>query len=170
MMNKARILIIGLSLISLCAWGQEDIKVEKYQGHGIFKSQKVLDLSYENLKVLPPIPANQEVEVLILDNNNIEELPRWIGNLKNLKVLSVRNNKLQELNFSLSRCDSLEQIYLSGNKDLSEMPNLSMCEKLQIIDVVGTKINEVPAWVNSMENMLYFKFSKKETINRITGR
>jgi hypothetical protein len=122
--------------------------------------KKVLDLSYQNLREVPIEASNREIEVLILDNNNIEKLPNGIGNLKNLKVLSVRNNNLIKLNSSISFCENLEQLYLSGNKNLRDLPNLSYCEKIKIIDVVDTGINEVPGWVESMDSIFYFKFTK----------
>jgi len=127
-----------------------------------FMERKVLDLSYQNLSVLPYEANNQEIEILILDNNNINTLPNWIANLKNLKVLSIRNNNLLEFNSVISFCKNLEQLYLSGNKNLSDLPNLSTCEKLEIVDVIDTKINEVPSWIETSDNLFYFKYTKKE--------
>jgi Leucine-rich repeat (LRR) protein len=160
-MNKFKIMIIGLLLTNLLANGQVSNSVVVYQGRKVpFNSQKVLDLSYQNLDEVPIEASNTEIEILILDNNNIERLPRGLGNLKNLKVLSVRNNKLKELNSSISFCGNLEQLYLSGNSNLSDIPNLSICEKLEIIDVIDTKINEVPGWVEMLDSLFYFKYTE----------
>jgi Leucine-rich repeat (LRR) protein len=162
-MNKFRILIFGLTLISLLANGQEKNSVVVFQGRKVpFKSQKILDLSYQNLRDVPIDASNSEIEILILDNNNIEKLPNWIGNLKNLKILSVKNNNLSELNSALSRCENLEQLYLSGNKDLFDLPRMSFCEKLEIIDVVDTKINEVPGWIQMLDSLFYFKYTREK--------
>jgi Leucine-rich repeat (LRR) protein len=162
-MDKIKILILGLSLMTLLAHGQESNSVVVFQGRKApFGTQKILDLSYQNLRDVPIEASNSEIEILILDNNKIEKLPRWIGNLKNLKILSIRNNSLLELNSALSRCDNLEQLYLSGNKDLSDLPSMSYSEKLEIIDVIDTKINEVPGWIKMLDSLFYFKYTDKK--------
>jgi Leucine-rich repeat (LRR) protein len=159
-MEKINLLIIWLLLTCFSINGQENNSVKIIQGRKApFQSQKILDLSYQNLKELPPDVSNQEIEILILDNNNIENLPRRIGNLKNLRILSVRNNKLSELNSAISFCENLEQLYLSGNTNLKELPSLSFCNKLEIIDVINTGINEVPVWIEMLDSLFYFKHS-----------
>ncbi|MDA3954536.1 MAG: leucine-rich repeat domain-containing protein [Bacteroidales bacterium] len=150
---------ISLFLISLTINGQENNHVEIFEGRGTFDSKVILDLSYQNLKSVPIEADNPEIEVLILDNNNLEKLPVWISNLKNLKVLSVRNNNLKSAK-SISYCTNLEQLYLSGNKELADLANLSSCKKLKLIDVIDTKINDVPGWIQMMDDLLYFKHSK----------
>lgn len=161
MKNLGFVLLI-LLFINSYARGTEKESVTVYEGRGIFKSHKILDLSNRNLKTLPAEASNTEIEVLILDNNNIEELPSWIGNLKNLKILSIRNNNLLSLNSLITFCENLEQLYLTGNKNLSEIPSLSMSEKLEIIDVVDTKINQLPIWAQMMNSLYYFKFTEKK--------
>jgi Leucine-rich repeat (LRR) protein len=159
-MDKLNLLIIGLLLTCFSVSGQQDNSVKIFQGRKVpFQSQKILDLSYQNLKELPPDVSNQEIEILILDNNNIENLPRRISNLKNLRILSVRNNKLSELNSAISFCENLEQLYLSGNTNLKELPSLSFCKKLEIIDVINTGINELPVWIEMLDSLFYFKYS-----------
>jgi Leucine-rich repeat (LRR) protein len=89
---------MGFCLITFLVNGQEG-KVKIFQSRRMqFMSNKIVDLSYGNLKEVPVLHATDEIEILILDNNNLERLPSWIGTLKNLRVLSVRNNNLTELN------------------------------------------------------------------------
>jgi Leucine-rich repeat (LRR) protein len=145
----------------MSAYGQETSSVVVFKGRKVpYMQQKVLDLSFQNLREVPIEAFNQEIEVLILDNNKIEKLPNGIANLKNLKVLSVRNNNLLKVNSVLSFCKNLEQLYLSGNENLTDLPSLPTCDKLEIIDVVDTKINEVPGWIDSMDNLFYFKYTE----------
>jgi Leucine-rich repeat (LRR) protein len=161
-MTKLKLFLILLLLSSPLANGQNSGKVIVYQGRRVpFKAQKIIDLSFRNLKEVPVMVSNTEVEILNLDNNNLAELPSWIGNLKNLKILSVRNNNLLVLNSKLSFCENLEQLYLSGNKNLSDIPSLSFCENLEIIDVVDTGINEVPGWVELLDSLFFFKYTTK---------
>lgn len=162
-MYKFKFLLTVLILISISAHGQETNSVIVFKGRKVpYMQQKVLDLSYQNLKEVPIEAFNQEIEVLILDNNEIEKLPNGLANLKNLKILSVRNNNLQKLNSAVSFCENLEQLYLSGNKNLTDLPGLSSSEKIQIIDVVDTGINEVPGWIEMMDSLFYFKFTENK--------
>jgi Leucine-rich repeat (LRR) protein len=148
-------------MLSTIVSAQDNKKVIVFQGRRVpFKSQRILDLSYQNLSSVPISVSNSDIEILILDNNNIEKLPAWIGNLKNLKVLSVRNNNLKEFISKISFCENLEQLYLSGNKSLSDLPSMSFCEKLEIIDVVDTNINEVPGWVKMLDSLYCFKYTQ----------
>jgi len=80
-----------------------------------------------------------------------------------LRSLSVRNNNLKNVDI-LMFCDNLEEIYLSGNHYLFDLPSLSRCKKLKVLDVVDTKINEVPISIRWMENIGYFKYSVKKKI------
>jgi Leucine-rich repeat (LRR) protein len=151
--------MLGILMSCFSLSGQQNTSVRIFQGRKApFQSQKVLDLSYQNLSEYPQEASNTEIEILILDNNNIEKLPRRIGNLKNLRILSIRNNKLSELNSAISFCENLEQLYLSGNINLKELPSLSFCTKLEIIDVINTGINEVPAWIEMLDSLNYFKY------------
>jgi len=85
-MYKLKFLLTGLILICISAHGQETNSVVVFKGRKVpYMQQKVLDLSYQNLKEVPIEAFNQEIEVLILDNNKIEKLPNGLANLKNLK-------------------------------------------------------------------------------------
>lgn len=161
-MKRLHFITFGFLLICFISHGQEVNSVEIYNGRGeLNDSKKILDLSYQDLEEFPVSAINPEIETLILDNNSLNKLPTWIGQLKKLKILSLRNNNFQELDFGINSCENLEQLYLSGNKNLSDISSISSTSKLKIIDVVDTKINELPAWVHMMDNLFYFKYTKK---------
>jgi Leucine-rich repeat (LRR) protein len=153
-------IILLLLLISGMVYSQSEDTVIVYHGNGSFDS-KIIDLSNQGLSKIPAKAINFQVEVLILDNNNISDIPKWVGNLTNLRSLSLRNNNLREVNNILMYCENLEELYLSGNQNLSGLPGLSNCKKLKIVDVVDTKINELPVTISGMESIGYFKYSKK---------
>ncbi len=142
-------------LIPLIGFSQIKDSVIVYQGNGAF-DRKIIDLSHNNLTELPVIDS--DVEILILDNNNLTELPNWFVNLKNLRSLSIRDNNLLDVSV-LSFLESLEEIYLSNNTNLKDLPSFSFCEKIKIIDVVNTKINELPTSIRGMKSIAYFKYS-----------
>jgi Leucine-rich repeat (LRR) protein len=160
-MKKLSLFTVYCFLVCFSVSAQTDNPVIVFEGRKApFMERKVLDLSYQNLSDLPYEANNLEIEILILDNNKIKKLPNWIANLKNLRVLSIRNNNLLELNSVVSFCKNLEQLYLSGNINLEDLPNLSPCEKLEIVDVIDTKINEVPGWIETLNSLFYFKYTE----------
>jgi len=154
---KTIILILGLFPSIVFSQPKDSIVV--YHGNGSFES-RIIDLSNKNLSEVPSKAINFDVEVLILDNNNIKELPNWMMNLKNLRCLSVRNNNLQNVD-KLMYCENLEELYLSGNKRLFDLPSLARCTKLRIVDVVDTRINDLPISIRGMDKIGYFKYTSK---------
>ena len=162
-MKRLHLITFGFLLICFVSHGQKINSVEVYSGRGgLNNSQKILDLSYQNLEKIPSETLNPEIETLILDNNKLTTLPSWIGQLKNLKILSLRNNNFKELDFTINNCENLEQLYLSGNRELIDISSISTTSKLKIIDVTDTKINALPSGVEMMDNLFYFKYTKKD--------
>ena len=155
-----KFVILILLFSPLVAFSQLKDSVIVYHGNGSFE-EDIIDLSNNNLLKLPVIDL--DVEVLILDNNNLTEIPDWFVNLKKLRSLSVRNNKLVDVSV-LNFCENLEEIYLSDNHNLNDLPSFSFCEKLKLVDVTNTKINKLPISIRGMDSIAYFKYSvaKKE--------
>lgn len=161
-MNNSLLWLISLVLFSFLANGQNQDSVIVITGRGeVTGNQKILDLSYRNLDKLPVRTYNPDIEVLILDNNNLTELPVWLGDLKNLRVLSLRNNNITILDDVIRNCDNLEQLYLSGNRNLIDISAINSSQRLELIDVVDTKINDELPWLRMMDNLYYFKFTAK---------
>jgi len=161
-MKKLLLFILMMPVLGI---SQEKDSVIVYQGRGAFES-KIIDLSHRNLDEIPAKAFSFEVEVLILDHNNLTEIPNWIGNLTNLKTLSIRNNNLKSINHVLQFNKQLEVLILSGNPNLRSLPSLSGCKALRVLDVTDTQINELPSFIRGMENMGYFKYSKRNTNSR----
>jgi Leucine-rich repeat (LRR) protein len=155
---KTLSLLIAFMPILVIAQPGDSVLV--YTGTGAFET-RIIDLSNKSLEKIPFGSVDPMVEVLILDNNNLTEIPNWIATLKNLRSLSVRNNNLLEVNI-LIYCENLEELYLSGNKNLSDLPGLYRCKKLRLIDVTDTRINDVPIAIRGMENIGYFKYTTRK--------
>lgn len=146
-----------LLITPIVAFSQSSGSVVVYQGN-ISTNSKITDLSNKNLNKLPIIDS--EVEILILDDNQLTEIPSWFTSLKNLRTLSIRNNNLIDIDV-LSNCESLEEIYLTNNQNLEYIPNFRRCKDLKIVDVINTKINDLPISIRSLEGITYFKYSDK---------
>ncbi|WP_282037757.1 leucine-rich repeat domain-containing protein [Saccharicrinis aurantiacus] len=150
-------IIFILLFAPLLVSGQSTESVIVYRGNGQTQSN-VTDLSNKNLTKLPIIDT--DVEVLILDDNNLTEIPGWFTSLKKLRTLSIRNNNLRDVDV-LMYCENLEEIYLTNNENLEYLPSFGMCKKIKLVDVVNTKINELPMSIRGMNGLAYFKYSAK---------
>ncbi len=155
-----KIFLTMLVFMPVLVFSQTLDTVEVYEGNGAFE-HRIIDLSYRNFTEVPARAVNNEMEVLILDNNNITVLPDWLANLPKLRSLSVRNNNLKDVSI-LMYCTNLEELYLSGNKNLADLPSFTRNTKLRVVDVVDTKINNLPVRIRGMENIGYFKYSTQK--------
>ena len=50
-----------------------------------------------------------------LSNNNIQDIPAYIGMLKKLRYLNLENNNIQELHSGVTKLQSIKTINLKGN-------------------------------------------------------
>jgi Leucine-rich repeat (LRR) protein len=72
-----------------------------------------LDLSYENLTVLPEyIGQLTQLQYLNLSQNRLTQLPESLGQLIQLQYLNLSYNHLTELPASLRNLKSLKKLYL----------------------------------------------------------
>ena len=127
------------------------------------------------LKVLP-LP---KLEVLLLDENNITELPEHfgtdfpamktfsvnrnalttlpisLGHWKNLKFFAARHNRLESLGSLLKDWENLETIFLSKNRllDLGLDTEDSVLKNLQELDVRSNLLVTVPLALKSCSNL-----------------
>jgi len=61
----------------------------------------------------------QEIESigrLFLNNNQLQSIPKEIGELKNLKWFDLRNNQLQSIPKEIEELKSLKSLYLQNNQ------------------------------------------------------
>ena len=66
-----------------------------YVRHKYGERLTVLDLKGERLSRVPDtVTERSEIEILVLDENELIELPVSINKLKNLILLNLKNNKL----------------------------------------------------------------------------
>lgn len=150
-----------LSLATLVAFGQEKRPGVFYGDAQYGTNQYILDLSWEGLHSFPVQALSPSIRVLILDHNNLTEIPNNITAMKNLRTLSLRDNDLRSVNKVLELCENLEELYLNDNPNLTELPyTLSNCKKLKLIDVSNTGIHQPPAWLRGMKQLYYFKYTK----------
>jgi Leucine-rich repeat (LRR) protein len=86
---------------------------------------KYISVSNSRVQALPEMDRTPELEVLILDFNQIREIPRSIYKCNKLIHLSLKNNKITKIPDTICLLTKLTQLDLRGNKiskdDLDEL-------------------------------------------------
>lgn len=62
------------------------------------------------------------LEELIISENSIEEIPKSVALISNLKVLRISNNRLRSIPFEIADCMSLEEFDCANNPNLEMVP------------------------------------------------
>eukprot|EP01101_Sappina_pedata_P008174 TRINITY_DN4489_c0_g1_i1.p1 TRINITY_DN4489_c0_g1~~TRINITY_DN4489_c0_g1_i1.p1 ORF type:complete len:806 (+),score=282.62 TRINITY_DN4489_c0_g1_i1:132-2420(+) len=86
---------------------------------------KYLDLTDNQIGELPGNlfeDLSLTLDILLLDRNEISELPNEIGSLRNMTALSLEGNKICQLPFTFGSCVKLERLNLNFN-GLSSLPD-----------------------------------------------
>ncbi|KAF3588666.1 hypothetical protein F2Q69_00032430, partial [Brassica cretica] len=105
---------------------------------------------FDDLKVFPDVPDT--IEVLLLFNTGIEEIPPSIQNLSRLTELSMpRCKKLKVLPTNVN-LQSLSRLDLSSCKQLRTFPEIST--SIRYLDLRKTAIEEVPSSIRSWSHLL----------------
>ena len=106
-------------------------------------SLKKLDLSNNNLKILPEIlnTANQ-LEELNLGYNHIYRLPESVSNLSRLRMLNLKSNQLKILPENIHNLNLLEFLILRDNL-LNQLPSaLGKMKQLKLLDLHHNKLHD----------------------------
>lgn len=122
---------------------------------------EVLDLSPERQSCLyyrlthVPIGVGKliNLRILMLDTNELTELPQEICLLSALERLSLSNNHLKTLPDAFSSLRNLKSLHIANNK-LEKMP-FPICDlaNLQFLDASDNMLKELPAEISSLKNL-----------------
>jgi len=83
---------------------------------------ETLNLSSNNIEVIPEDIHLPNLVTLNLDNNNIKELPTKMFDILNLKELTLNNNNIDEVPPAIQKLTKLENLQLSNN-NINKLPN-----------------------------------------------
>ncbi len=122
----------------------------------MFDHKKVYGLQLFDLKVNPTFKYITQLEhlyFLSLNGCNLTELPRSIGNLKNLTDLDLSDNKLEFVPREIKKLLNLQNVYLWGNH-ISNMQNVAeIIENLDSLRRLDLRNNEIKTLPNNLEQI-----------------
>jgi leucine-rich repeat protein SHOC2 len=143
---------MGIFILQILAWGelkgQNDIEIDDSVLLSKIFTKPSLKIYYS---IEEAIKNKDSVEYLSLLNNELEELPKNILLLKQLKVLNVSNNKLLYLPEWIDSLEHLEELHCRSNV-ITKLP-MSICrlKKLKIIDLWNNKLASVPKCLRELK-------------------
>ncbi|NXA33867.1 LRC63 protein, partial [Eudromia elegans] len=105
-----------------------------------------LNLAFNNLFFFPVEVLNiKTLQVLVLRNNPIREIPNDISRLKTLKKFIISFNLLSELPAGLFLLDNLQYLDIAYN-DISFIHNdIKKLRQLEILNIEGNQLSALPS-------------------------
>jgi hypothetical protein len=102
------------------------------------KCTKLTMIGFKSNKInhIPEMAFPEDLQWLILTNNNIEQIPKSIGNCLKLQKVAFAGNKIKELPLEMANCKNLELLRISANN-----------------------IVEFPEWLLTLPNLAWLAFS-----------
>ncbi|XP_065145435.1 protein scribble homolog isoform X17 [Paramisgurnus dabryanus] len=87
---------------------------------------------------------NRSLEELLLDANQLRDLPKPFFRLSNLRKLGLSDNEIQKLPPDVANFTQLVDLDISKN-DITEIPeNIKFCQALQTVDFSGNPLSRLP--------------------------
>ena len=113
-----------------------------------------LNLVYHELKELPKEIGNlKNLKTLILRYNQLTKLPKEIGKLKNLEKLDISFNRLKELPDEIEDLENLELLYLNNNKITKLPKEIGELKNLKELILTTNLLTEIPKEIGDMEKL-----------------
>ncbi|XP_063967716.1 leucine-rich repeat and calponin homology domain-containing protein 1-like isoform X2 [Lytechinus pictus] len=127
-------------------------------------SLSYLNLSRNQLSVLPMQICDLFLEVLILSNNKLVSLPPEIGKLRTLMLLDASCNELDNLPNEIGEMSGLKELNIRRNH-LVTLPDEISKLKLVKLDISCNKIQTIPPCFRSMKTLDTFEVDHNPLTN-----
>lgn len=142
--------ILDLSSNSLSALPKEIRRLHKL---------KVAFFSDCNFTSFPKELAKcRSLEMIAFKNNGMITVPEGAFTRK-LRWLILTNNEIESLPKSIGQCHRLQKCMLAGNR-LTDLPDeMSHCRKLGLLRLSANNITQLPSWLFSLPELSFLSFS-----------
>jgi len=126
-----------------------------------------LSLSRNELQDLPrEIGDFTQLKNFAISQNHLEELPQQIVELAELENLNVSDNKLKNLPEQMGRLKKLKRLYVQNNQ-LKELPvGVGNIDNLEALDISDNLITELPENMGKLQNLKMF-FAKRNKLESL---
>uniref|UniRef100_A0A673J761 Protein scribble homolog n=1 Tax=Sinocyclocheilus rhinocerous TaxID=307959 RepID=A0A673J761_9TELE len=102
---------------------------------------------------------NRSLEELLLDANQLRELPKPFFRLHNLRKLGLSDNEIQKLPPDIANFTHLVEMDISKN-DISEIPeNIKFCQALEMADFSGNPLSRLPDGFTQLRGLAHLSLN-----------
>uniref|UniRef100_A0A672K515 Protein scribble homolog n=1 Tax=Sinocyclocheilus grahami TaxID=75366 RepID=A0A672K515_SINGR len=102
---------------------------------------------------------NRSLEELLLDANQLRELPKPFFRLHNLRKLGLSDNEIQKLSPDIANFTHLVEMDISRN-DISEIPeNIKFCQALEMADFSGNPLSRLPDGFTQLRGLAHLSLN-----------
>ncbi len=123
-------------------------------------TSEALDLSNLQLGKFPEnITAYSNLRILLLNGNEIDQLPASIDSLNRLRRLFIYNNNLSGLPFEIGSFDSLVTLDASVNKLLRLPGSVSKLTNLEELVLYDNNLSDLPAGMGNLQKLFFLDVS-----------
>ncbi|MBN2892049.1 MAG: leucine-rich repeat domain-containing protein [Bacteroidales bacterium] len=124
------------------------------------KRLQVLILEDNYLTQIPgQVCKLKNLQILRINSNNLNELPEDIGLLENLEEISASNNNLTYLPLSLSKATKLKILNFDHNLLTSIIIDFSGMKNLAVLNLSDNKLKGLPTSIGKLENLISLDIS-----------
>ena len=116
------------------------------------KEKLNLDLNYSLLDLY-------NLQEFNLYSNEIEEIPKEIGQLHNLQILDLSYNDIKQIPKEIGLLHNLQTLDLSGNRIKQIPKEIGLLHKLETLNLYDNYIKEIPKEIERLKNLQYFNLS-----------
>ncbi|KAL4237050.1 Leucine-rich repeat-containing protein [Mactra antiquata] len=116
---------------------------------------KILDYRHCSLNDVPGEVFNFErtLEELLVDSNQIKDLPRELFYCHGLRKLSLSDNEIKQIPGAIGHLISLENLDLSKNGVIDIPESIKTCKYLQIVDASVNPLGKLPDGFTQLLNL-----------------
>ncbi|KAI1079838.1 serine/threonine protein kinase [Whalleya microplaca] len=126
---------------------------------GRLEKLKIALFSNCNFSVFPKELAQcPELEMVAFRGNRMAEVPENSLPPK-LRWLILTNNEIESLPKSIGQCARLQKCMLSGNKLRSLPDEMAACKKLGLLRLSANRIAELPGWLFELPELAFLSFA-----------
>lgn len=125
----------------------------------VFEKLEILFLSNNQLTVLPEVLSKcKSLRLIGIKSNKIKTIPE--NSLpKNLQWLTLADNEIEAIPKSIGECTFLQKLILSGNKIKSVPQEILKCENLELIRLASNQLEGFPEVLLKLPKLTWLAYS-----------
>ncbi|KAH9995688.1 outer arm dynein light chain 1 [Xylariaceae sp. FL0662B] len=126
---------------------------------GRLRKLKIVFFSNCNYSVFPKVLAQcPELEMVAFRGNRMTEVPEHALPAK-LRWLILTNNEIESIPKSIGECSRLQKCMLSGNRLRCLPDEMASCRKLGLLRLSANRIAELPGWLFELPELAFLSFA-----------